>query len=243
MSVNKMSEEGYTTIFHPGEEGITIHQEGSVQITMTEPPILHGSKLNREKLWTISGKTGKNKREEVSNVYSLPSVQQSVKYLQASAGFPVCDTWLDAVQAGNYVTWPGLTTATIRRHCPDSDETQKGHMKKQRQGVRSTRQKDENTTQEETNLTGPPPKKMQDVYIKIHNASETMHSDQTGRFPATSSRGNKYIMVLVEVDGNYIDAEPLKNKSKGAMMGPRGAHCTASTSTAGRLRDGSSGQI
>lgn len=218
MSVNKMSEEGYTTIFHPGEEGVTIHQEGSVQITMTEPPILHGSKLNGEKLWTISGKTGKNKREEVSNVYSLPSVQQSVKYLHASAGFPVCDTWLDAVQAGNYVTWPGLTTATIRRHCPDSDETQKGHMKKQRQGVRSTRQKDESTTQEETNLTGPPPKKMQDVYIKIHNASETMHSDQTGRFPATSSRGNKYIMVLVEVDGNYIDAEPLKNKSEGAMI-------------------------
>jgi len=27
------------------------------------------------------------------------------------------------------------------------------------------------------------------------------------------------------------------------IMGPRGAHCTASTSTAGRLRDGSSGQI
>ena len=28
-----------------------------------------------------------------------------------------------------------------------------------------------------------------------------------------------------------------------SFMGPRGAHCTASTSTAGRLREGSSGQI
>jgi hypothetical protein len=45
-----------------------------------------------------------------------------------------------------------------------------------------------------------------------------MHSDQTGRFPATSSRGNQYVMVLVEVDGNYIDAKPLKNKSEGAMI-------------------------
>ncbi len=59
---------------------------------------------------------------------------------------------------------------------------------------------------------------MRDVYIKIHNAGETMHSDQTGRFPATLSRGNQYIMVLVEVDGNYIDAEPLKNKSEGSMI-------------------------
>ncbi len=51
---------------------------------------------------------------------------------------------------------------------------------------------------------------MYDVYIKIYNASNTMHSDQTGHFPATSSSGNQYIMVLVEVDRNYIDAEPIK---------------------------------
>ncbi len=34
----------------------------------------------------------------------------------------------------------------------------------------------------------------------------------------TSGRGNKYIMVLVEVDGNYINAEQMKNKLEGAMI-------------------------
>ena len=56
ISVNKMSEEGYTTIFHPGEEGVTVHQKGTVSITMTAPPVLHGYKENGEKLWTISDK-------------------------------------------------------------------------------------------------------------------------------------------------------------------------------------------
>ena len=28
VSVNKLAEEGYTTIFHPGEEGVTIHKSG-----------------------------------------------------------------------------------------------------------------------------------------------------------------------------------------------------------------------
>ncbi len=42
MSVNKMAEEGNTTIFHPGEEGVTIHQEGSISITMTKAPVLYG---------------------------------------------------------------------------------------------------------------------------------------------------------------------------------------------------------
>jgi hypothetical protein len=46
-------------------------------------------------------------------------------------------------------------------------------------------------------------KKMKDMYTKIHNARDTMHTDQTGCFPAISSTGNKYLMTLVEVDGNY----------------------------------------
>ncbi len=45
-----------------------------------------------------------------------------------------------------------------------------------------------------------------------------MHRDQPGRFPAMSSKGNQYIMALVEVDGNYIDAEPMTNKSEGSII-------------------------
>jgi hypothetical protein len=45
-----------------------------------------------------------------------------------------------------------------------------------------------------------------------------MHGDCTGRFPEISSRGNKYIIVLVEVDENYIDAEPMKNETEGSII-------------------------
>ena len=38
--VNKMLEEGYTTIFHPGEDGVTIHKEGTIIITTSEPPVI-----------------------------------------------------------------------------------------------------------------------------------------------------------------------------------------------------------
>ena len=52
MSVNKMAEEGYTTIFHPGEKGVTIHKPDTLIIAMTEPPILQGCKPKGAKLWT-----------------------------------------------------------------------------------------------------------------------------------------------------------------------------------------------
>ena len=193
-----MSEEGYTTIFHPGEDGVTIHKEGTLTITTSAPPVLKGKKTKAAKLWTISATDTAENNDETNNIYSLPSIPHTFWYLHATTGFPVKETWLDSIKAGNYVTWPGVTTTAVRKHFPDSDKTQQGHMKKQRQGVRSTKQ-----PVKDKQRTIPNAKKMHDVYIKIHNVTETMHIDQTSRFPATSTRGNQYIMVLVEVDGNH----------------------------------------
>ncbi len=52
VSMNKLAKEGYTTVFHPGETGVTIHEPGTITITMTEPPILQGCKSKGAKLWT-----------------------------------------------------------------------------------------------------------------------------------------------------------------------------------------------
>jgi hypothetical protein len=40
MSVNKISQEGYTTFFHTGEEGVTIHKPGTIKIITSKPPVL-----------------------------------------------------------------------------------------------------------------------------------------------------------------------------------------------------------
>jgi hypothetical protein len=54
ISINKLTEERYTTIFHPGEEGATIHKKDTITIATTEPPVLQGSKSRGAKLWTTS---------------------------------------------------------------------------------------------------------------------------------------------------------------------------------------------
>ncbi len=191
-----------------------MHKPDTLTMIYSKSPVLLGHKPRGSKLWTMQIEWDKHKPERVNNVYNLPSTAKIIRFLHAAAGFPVKDTWIAAINAGNYSTWPGLTAKAIRRHFPESNETQKGHMKKQRQNVRLTRIKLEDDN------TQPPTKekKMQDVYIKVHNANNTLHSDQTGRFPVTSSSGNQYKMVIVEVDGNYIDAKPMKNRSAGSMV-------------------------
>ncbi len=71
MSVNKMAEESYTTIFHLGEEGVTVHKPGTLIIATSEPPILQGGKQKGAKLWTISAESRTN-TEQANNADDLP---------------------------------------------------------------------------------------------------------------------------------------------------------------------------
>ncbi len=112
VSINKMAKEGYMTIFHPGEEGVTVHKHGTVSITTTKPPILQGCKKKGAKLWTISA-NDKTQKERANKVYNLPSVNQTVRYLHAAAGFPTKETWHKAIKAGNFNTWPTITPSTV----------------------------------------------------------------------------------------------------------------------------------
>ena len=54
---------------------------------------------------------------------------------------------------------------------------------------------------------------MRDVYTKAYDVHNTVFYDQTGHFPTISKRGNKYIIVMVDIDSNTILVEPLKNRT------------------------------
>ena len=54
---------------------------------------------------------------------------------------------------------------------------------------------------------------MGDIYASIYKA----YSDQTGKFPHLSSRGNQYIFVYYDYDRNAILVEALPNRTDGAL--------------------------
>ncbi|KAL7547782.1 hypothetical protein ACHAWF_012589 [Thalassiosira exigua] len=101
-------------------------------------------------------------------------------------------------------------------------------MHGQRQGIRSTKQKE--PPQEET--APKPSKKEHDIYVKVVDLQETIYTDQTGKFPYLSSKGNRYIMVAVHIDANYIAMQPMKNRTEGQIIdksleGGRAQHAQA----------------
>jgi hypothetical protein len=159
---------------------------------------------------------GTHSQETAANVYSLPSIARVIKYQHAAAGFPIKETWLKAIACGNYASWPGVTATNVKKYCPESVETQKGHMKKQRQNVRLTKVRitDDDNDDIELDRT----LKKHSIMVKVIHAHTTMYTDQTGCFLVQSSCGNKLLMVLFEVNGNYINTEPIKNSYDNSLI-------------------------
>ncbi len=133
ISVSKIADANYTPIFHPRREGVTVHKKNTFWLQLLCKPVLQGWRdanglwqLSRDQRKPIRG--SRRKQEVAANVYSLPSMPQTIRYLHAAAGCPPKDTWIKATKNGNYATWPGITTEAVNRHFTELVETQKGHM-------------------------------------------------------------------------------------------------------------------
>ena len=95
---------------------------------------------------------------------------------------------------------PGLTYQNAAKYCPDADETLRGHMVQARQGVRST-----NPHQPRQQYDPLPPPISHDDPLPTQSPTNELHihvehisrlyTDNTGRFPVRSRRGNLYLMV------------------------------------------------
>ena len=105
-------------------------------------------------------------------------------------------------------------------------------MRTQRQGLRSTKVKTGMKQEEEEKKTGhnnqqaPTLPKQEEIYIKIHNTNDTIYTNQTGKFPHISIRGNRYQMIAYHIDSNSIWVEPMKNQTEVEMIQARSQSVT-----------------
>jgi len=63
-----------------------------------------------------------------------------------------------------------------------------------------------------------PAKRFNDIFVRVKDLADSIHSDQTGAFPYTSQRGNQYVMVAIHLDAKYIFNEPMKHRTEGEII-------------------------
>ncbi len=199
----------YTTVFHPYLQGATVHDNDSFKLIINKPPLLQGRRDNGG-LWTVL-----LAEEKALNIYEIPSTKEVICFGHAALGFPTKPILLAAIRNKNLVTFPGMSADNVNKFFPESDKTQKGHMKQSRQVVRLMKVIDEDAMLKAKTRPKPMPGiKIKDVYLWVFDTTKkAMYTNQSGHFPTTSAGGHKYTMVAVELDGNYIDAEPIKSRT------------------------------
>jgi hypothetical protein len=111
--------------------------------------------------------------------------------------------------------WKFHIMAGIEKHLSKSTSTTKCHLNQQRQNARTTKVKDTKVIVTEPDLDHGI--KTQFVYAATIYAGQ-IYTDQTGRFPVVSSKGNKYIMILYGYDSNAILAQPIKDRTATELL-------------------------
>jgi hypothetical protein len=160
-----------------------------------------------------------------NSAYEQKTKVRLIDFLHRACFSPPISTWTQAIEKNFFATLPGLTADAVRKYLPKSLATAKGHLKSAPKNLRSTSANSPTLapTDASTVTTTPtsnqePPVRTHLVYAKVIAITEQLYSDQTGRFPVTSSKGNKYIMIVYDYDSAAILAEPIKSRSEQEIL-------------------------
>jgi hypothetical protein len=182
-----------------------------VTVTKNKKSVMHGSRDPKSRLWRVN-LTQKSEIHETqcNHTHGNNNQKDLINYLHAACFSPVKSIWITAIKNGNFLSWPGLTEHAVEKHLSKSTATTKGHLNQQRQNARTTQIKTTDTGNEESDIDHGI--KTQFVYAATIDAGQ-IYTDQTGRFPVVSIKGNKYIMILYDYDSNAILAQPIKDRT------------------------------
>jgi hypothetical protein len=154
-------------------------------------------------------------KHRANSAYQTSTQTGLITYLHAACGSPGPSTWMKAIRSGHFATSPGLTAKLVKDKLPKSIATVKGHLNRQQKNIRSTKP-DSNKTGIDEDANPPsdaPNQRSHHVFAAVTKVTGQIAIDLTSQFPVTSSRGNKYILVLYDYYSNAILAEPIKDRS------------------------------
>jgi hypothetical protein len=166
----------------------------------------------QSKLWRVNLKEEEKmvQKLECNHAHDISNQTELINYFHAACFIPVKSTWMQAIKNGNFTSWPGLTEQAVEKILSKSTGTVKGHINQQRMNTRSTHIKEEEDCKNEKETALDSGLKTHCVYAAAVDAGQ-IYTDQ-GCFPLVSSKGNKYIMVFMNMLEMPLWQNPLKTE-------------------------------
>jgi hypothetical protein len=199
------------------DDCIAIFTKFNVKIVKKDVVIITGIRAPNG-LWKIPLATTTH---QANGILRLDKTQEELAlYHHATLGSPAPSTLLRAIRRGHLTTFPGLTTQLIVKHLPKSIATALGHLDQESKNIRSTRVSSSPVSPSTDDDIAPElePRSHQICAALVPQTTILKsYSDQTGKFPVPSSRGNNYIFVLYHQDTNTIHTVALPNRQAASI--------------------------
>ena len=95
-----------------------------------------------------------------------------------------------------------------------------GHLDQRQQGIRSTKATAVTSTTDSIEEPHHLPlnDKANMVFMTMVDIDGQLFTDQMGRFPLTSNRGNNYVVIFYTVDANHIKSYPIKSCHRSELL-------------------------
>jgi hypothetical protein len=165
--------------------------------------------------------------ETANSAYSMSSKESHIKFLHRCLLSPPKKTLLKALENNQFTSWPGFTLTAVKKYLPESSPaTDKGHMKRHKQGLWSTKLKgvQHELDMIEYNRDMNPPvehEKFNQLFcspILLDNKNGTVYTDFTGKFPLRSIDGMTSIFILYDWSSNSILATPVTDFKESTIV-------------------------
>jgi hypothetical protein len=145
---------------------------------------------------------------EANNLYECDNTYQLINFYHVTLNYPVVSMLVKAIYKGYLKGFAGLTLRQVCQHIKGNNKTEKCHMDQSSQGRQSTK----TGSPASIPLPFPPNSKLVDtmkplpqepfnacthfVFMTIIKISNILFRNQLGRFPITSNRGKKYVVIF-----------------------------------------------
>jgi len=183
--------------------------------------------LNPEHMPTVAPSTPEPTSEHTANsAYDMTSKGALIKYLHQCLFSPPKLTLLRAIENNRFPTWPGLAADAVKKYLPEKlPATDRGHMKRQRKGMRSTKERIKEAlddSEEKKDINPPATVEKQNhmfCYLgKVDKKDGAIYVDLTGNFHLQSMEGMITVFILYDWTTNAILATPISDAKEETMV-------------------------
>ena len=206
------------------DECIAVFTKSSMYVIKNNDLVVHGHRNPLDGLWDIRLPQVLVRKESPTSpnrsvnyiIRKDKSATDLARYYHAALFSPPLSTLSKAIANGNLVTWPGIDQIQFQKILDTTIALEKGHLDQERKNLQSTTPT--NKDEIEDNFPSQEQTKTYNIFAMLEKTDESFTakhktcSDQTGKFPHISSRGNQYVFTLYDYDSNVILLESLKSK-------------------------------